>query len=203
MSSPKYIFFDVGNIFLTYDRVFDKVCFDFNIKKSDFEAVYDLYDRDANMGKIDISDVWKVLTDKLHLRDAVNYDFVNNWISDYDRIDPIFDLVSSLSGKIDMGIISNYYRGFFEATTAQGFIPKVKFDPIIISAEVHLRKPDPEIFILAQSKIKYQGDEVIFVDDKIENLESASRTLGWQTFLFDYQSPDLSVGKLKEILNFR
>lgn len=203
MTLPKFVFFDVGNIFMTYDRVFEKVTSDFNIKKSDFEAIYDIYDRDANLGKININDVWKILIEKLHLQNASDYDFITNWISDYDRIDPVYNLVNSLSGKVEMGIISNYYRGFFEATVSQGFIPPVKFDPIIISAEVGMRKPDPEIFLLAQSKIKYQKEDVIFVDDKIENLESASRTLGWQTFLFDYSSPIESTDNLKEILNFR
>jgi epoxide hydrolase-like predicted phosphatase len=57
------------------------------------------------------------------------------------------------------------------------------FDELIISSEVGLRKPDPRIFRLALKRLKVAAGEAVFVDDFVENIESAQAE-GLQTILF-------------------
>jgi putative hydrolase of the HAD superfamily len=47
------------------------------------------------------------------------------------------------------------------------------FDTAVISAEVHLHKPQPEIYLLAADRLGVQPAECIFVDDLRENCEGA------------------------------
>jgi epoxide hydrolase-like predicted phosphatase len=47
------------------------------------------------------------------------------------------------------------------------------FDTAVISAEVHMHKPQPEIYRLAAERLKVASDECIFVDDLRENCEGA------------------------------
>ena len=47
------------------------------------------------------------------------------------------------------------------------------FDTAVISAEVHLHKPQPEIYRLAAERLKVAPEECVFVDDLRENCESA------------------------------
>jgi len=47
------------------------------------------------------------------------------------------------------------------------------FDTAVISAEVHMHKPQPEIYRLAADRLGVQPRECIFVDDLRENCEGA------------------------------
>lgn len=57
------------------------------------------------------------------------------------------------------------------------------FDAVVISDQVGLRKPDPEIFRLTTSKIGLPPEECLFVDDTESNLPGA-RALGMGTLFF-------------------
>lgn len=47
------------------------------------------------------------------------------------------------------------------------------FDAVVISGEVGLRKPDPEIYLLAAAKVGLDASECVFVDDFRVNCEGA------------------------------
>jgi HAD superfamily hydrolase (TIGR01509 family) len=51
------------------------------------------------------------------------------------------------------------------------------FDAIVISGEVGMRKPEPEIFALVLDLLGVRADETVFVDDLRPNIEAA-RALG-------------------------
>jgi epoxide hydrolase-like predicted phosphatase len=197
--SIKFVYFDIGNVFMTYDHVFRKVVSDFTLNQTELDRVYEPYDIDANLGKINIPKVWTILCEKLSINNGSSYDFIKSWVSDYESIIPMHEFIKSIEGQYPLGIISNYYAGFYEECITQGFIPKVNFTDVIISAEVGLMKPDIKIYDLAEKRSGFRGEEILFIDDKQENLYSA-RTLGWQVFLFDYKQPVKSVTELKKIL---
>jgi len=47
------------------------------------------------------------------------------------------------------------------------------FDVAVISAEVHMHKPQPEIYRLAAERLGVKTEECVFVDDLQENCEGA------------------------------
>jgi len=49
------------------------------------------------------------------------------------------------------------------------------FDAVVISGEVGMRKPEPEIFELAVSLIHLPADQCVFVDDMAHNIVAAQR----------------------------
>ena len=58
------------------------------------------------------------------------------------------------------------------------------FDPIIISFEIGVHKPDPEIFNYELRQSPFQASEIVFIDDKLENLEAAEKAGFGQCILF-------------------
>lgn len=197
--SPKIVYFDIGNVFMTFDKIFTRVTHDYNLDLSQFDAAYEPYDVAANLGRITIPQVWTELCQKLNIAGGESYDFVKSWVSDYESILPMHQLATAISQKYPVGIISNYYLGFFEEATTQGFIPSLTFSPKIISAEVGCQKPDLKIYQIAETKSGFSGQEVFFIDDKMENIVAAQK-LGWQTFCFDYKNVQVSVDHLSKML---
>ena len=70
-----------------------------------------------------------------------------------------------------------------------------EFDEIIISGEVNLIKPKPEIYNLLLSKIEYSASECLFIDDAQVNI-NAARALGFHTLRFE--TPEILGKALKE-----
>jgi putative hydrolase of the HAD superfamily len=80
-------------------------------------------------------------------------------------------------------------------------------DRLILSCLVGLAKPDPAIFRLALERLGTSADDALFVDDRIENVESA-RQLGLSTLLIarpdstgDGAAGPESVGDLSSLLS--
>ena len=53
------------------------------------------------------------------------------------------------------------------------------FDVAISSADARLAKPDPAFYRHAETRLNATGDEVVFLDDALGNIEAA-RSLGWR-----------------------
>jgi len=71
-------------------------------------------------------------------------------------------------------LLSNYGRTSFKAAKTHGrlsFLPLV--DGAVISYEVQVVKPEPEIYRALLSKYGLKAEESIFLDDKAENIEAA------------------------------
>ena len=57
------------------------------------------------------------------------------------------------------------------------------FEAWLVSGDVGLRKPDPRIYALLARRLKADGSEIIFVDDRLLNLDAAAER-GWTTVRF-------------------
>jgi HAD superfamily hydrolase (TIGR01509 family) len=64
-------------------------------------------------------------------------------------------------------------------------------DPAVMRIRHHLpshrlglQKPDPKIYLRLEQQLGYGGAQIIFFDDKVENIEAA-RAAGWHGELVD------------------
>ena len=69
------------------------------------------------------------------------------------------------------------------------------FDEIVLSGEVKLNKPEPEIYLMLLSKIEYAAEECLFIDDSQANVDAA-KSLGFQAIPFE--TPEILERDLKE-----
>lgn len=58
-----------------------------------------------------------------------------------------------------------------------------RFEDIVVSGREKLAKPDPAIFHLAAERFGYAPEAMLFIDDNLNNVQSAEK-LGWQTHHF-------------------
>jgi putative hydrolase of the HAD superfamily len=76
------------------------------------------------------------------------------------------------SHGIRTALLSNSWGNTYPRDTWDGM-----FDDVVISGEVGLRKPEPEIFLLAARRLELKPDECVFVDDLELNVDG-SRAVG-------------------------
>ena len=95
-----------------------------------------------------------------------------------------------------VGLLSNGNREFFDRKTfAERPDFKDLFDPLIISSDVHIVKPDAAIFTYALETANAVAQETLFIDDSLVNIE-ASIALGIHGVL--YTTPEKLVEDLKQ-----
>jgi epoxide hydrolase-like predicted phosphatase len=71
------------------------------------------------------------------------------------------------------------------------------FDGVVISGEVGLHKPEPEIFHLGAEQIGLPPSECVFVDDLKENCDGAA-AVGMTPLL--HRGPDMTLPELERLL---
>jgi putative hydrolase of the HAD superfamily len=70
------------------------------------------------------------------------------------------------------------------------------FDAVVISAEVGLHKPQPEIYRLAAERLEVEPERCVFVDDLRENCEGAE-AVGMTTIR--HRSAPETIARLTEL----
>jgi epoxide hydrolase-like predicted phosphatase len=94
---------------------------------------------------------------------------------------------------IPTGLISNSWGG----TTYNLDLIGELFDGVVISGEVGLHKPEPEIFRLGAERIGLPPEECVFVDDLKENCAGAE-AIGMIAIL--HRGADTTLPELEELL---
>jgi len=108
------------------------------------------------------------------------------WVEPYKRYHKpkkgTWQILKELKEKgMKICVLSDTIKPHYKINLESGFYNN--FDEKVISCEVGLIKPDPEIHTLALKKLRLRPREVIFIDNQRKNI-IASRKLGIKSFLF-------------------
>lgn len=99
----------------------------------------------------------------------------------FERSAPVYDMAAQLRANgIKTGIISNVYPMTARQNEALGNYDG--FDPVVLSCDVHMVKPQAGIYTLAAEKLGIQPKEILLVDDQEKCLPPA-QALGMRTLL--------------------
>jgi HAD superfamily hydrolase (TIGR01509 family) len=83
------------------------------------------------------------------------------------------DLIRRLhSGGVPTGLLSNSWGG---GDYPRDLFPEI-FDAVVISGEVGMRKPEPQIFLHAAQLLGLEPQQCIFIDDLEANVTAAEET---------------------------
>ena len=96
------------------------------------------------------------------------------------------------AGGVKTGLISNSWGlGIYDRA------PTDLFDAALISADVGLHKPQPEIYLLACERLAVEPYQTVFVDDLRENCAGAE-AVGMTALL--HRDPEETVARLEALL---
>jgi epoxide hydrolase-like predicted phosphatase len=128
----------------------------------------------ATLGKITTREHWErirlALGSSMDDFPGVRRDFWGG-----DKLDAgLVEYIRCLRPRFKTGLLSNAWDNLRQVITHTWEIADA-FDDIVISAEVGMAKPDPQIYELAVQRLGVPASEAIFVDDFSHNIEAANR----------------------------
>ncbi|MBU0569341.1 HAD-IA family hydrolase [Patescibacteria group bacterium] len=194
----KFVYFDVGGVMLKFNEGIEKLSKIFEVE---YGACYDAWrqlDDSVCLGKLKPQDMWLLLKKRFgYLGEDI--DFIEFWVSNFEKIPATYDLLYELSDRIPMGLLTNIYSGTFEVAKNHGYIPNIKYQSIVMSCENSVVKPDGRIYEIAKKKSQVEHHEILFIDDLEEYIDPAKK-LGWSTVLFETNAPNKSIKEIKRLL---
>lgn len=185
------VIFDWGKVMANPDRkgVVAFLCESLQMDEAGFEQA-NLQFKQKRMAGKDIDDVnfW------VHFAAERGIPLQKDWPEKYRAVAleclhadaNMYALVFELKAKgIPVGLLSNIQERYGKLVRDLGLYEP--FDPCILSFEIGVEKPDPKAYRILLATLHLPGKEVVFFDDKWENIEAA-RILGIDAILF--QSPE-------------
>jgi epoxide hydrolase-like predicted phosphatase len=109
--------------------------------------------------------------------------------------EPMLDAVRrARAAGIKTGLISNSWG---EGLAYDPALLEELFDAVVISGDVGLHKPQPEIFLMGAERIGVAPEDCVFVDDLRENCEGAE-AVGMKAIL--HRGAEGTIPQLEELL---
>ena len=170
------ILFDMGNVLIRFDR---KLFLDrLDVSEADKEVLlrevfanveWAQMDRGTKTEETALESMRKRLPERLH---AAAEKLTLHWDEPMIPIEGMYELVEELKEKgYGVYLLSNAsirQHAYWPRIPASKF-----FDGKLISADVHVVKPQPEIYNLCLEKFSLKAEESFFVDDVGSNVEGA------------------------------
>lgn len=145
--------------------------------------------RRAQLGEITADQLWAFVLDRLGMPDENAGAFEAEFWGG-DRLDlNLIDYIRKTKEQYTVALLSNAWDSLRKGLETRFAIHDV-FDPVVISAEVGVMKPAPQIYQLALERCRVQPSEAVFLDDFIENVAGA-RAVGMHAIHFQDRSQAL------------
>ncbi len=195
----KLILFDWGNIveahttgYSCYDA-FDDLFKECGYQGTDLMKELKKYRITRIKDDKEFKETYKLMKEELKLNKSYS-EFSTLYKKIFSKIDyykDVADYEVSLKDRCAIGIFSNLT--IFDKERLEKQVDLPKYDYVLLSYEYGMRKPELELFEEVQKKLPFNKEDILFIDDKKENIESA-KEFGWNTF----QATGLELDMIKE-----
>lgn len=207
MDGIKNIIFDLGGVILNIDYNRTVIAFE-KLGVSQFQNLFskkqqnDFFDK-WETGKISTTNFLQTIKSEYKLQ-CSDVDIIHAWnsmILDF----PLrrLQILQQLQLHYNIYLLSNtnaiHEEAFNKLLQSTCGLPHIGllFDKIYLSHRIGLRKPDASVFEFVINDNQFILDEILFIDDSIQHIESANR-LGLRTIhIQDNMSIENDIFKLK------
>ena len=153
---------------------------------------------DYDMGVLSFDQVAEELAAYRGVEPEFAREMISIAIGKQETIRPTEKLIDELKAAgYKLYVLSNMSREFIDFLRKQKVYEN--FDGDVVSCEVGIVKPMPEIYDLLLKRFELDPAETIFIDDRKENVDAAAAK-GIATFHFDRNDYEGSCERLREIL---
>lgn len=202
----QFVYFDVGGVVIrdfSGTSKWDELISEMGITrehKEEFKKIFDRHELDACTGR-DIESFIPLFQQAFELRLPPAYSLLNGFVSRFEKNETIWPVIRKVHTRYKIGLLTNMYPHMLDSIYRAGLMPDVSWDMVIDSSVEKLRKPQAEIFEIAQKKSGYRDDEILFIDNTQTNVDAALKR-GWQGIVYDPQHVEQSNSEiLSKLLN--
>ncbi len=179
MKDIKWVIFDLGGIVVPESKdLIDKSIAEYlNISVSQFLELTEEYMNQVTIGDVTLLRVYTILIERLKISvspESVLEKHLSRFKEVSTRQDlDILHMIELLKANYNVGCLTNTEIEIVNVNKTTGLFRY--FQKVYLSTEIGLRKPNMDIYYFMLADINCSPQEVVFIDDKPENVESARR----------------------------
>ncbi len=182
----KNVIFDCGRVIVHYNETYIASFFTENEEDAKLLGKIGMarkYWERFDLGILEDEEYKKEVKEELPERLHGNLDrLYDDWIGHCPQIEGMPEIVEDVKKNCKVYLLSNFNKSLRNQLYK---IPVLeKFDGLVISGEVKMAKPNPEIYQYLLHTYQLKAEECIFIDDLSTNIEVA-KALGIHGYLFD------------------
>lgn len=152
------------------------------IKKEDFLPVWNEEAEDVDEGIITTEEFLKNVLKRLNSsRDFDQYK--KHYWNSYEPKEDVRDFAKELKKDFELVFLTNFGDDFYKFNKRWNLDDIFDKDKMFISADIKMVKPHDDIYLYVLDRIGKKPEEVVFIDDKAENIKTAKR-LGMHAIQF-------------------
>ena len=165
-----FIYFDIGGVLisdLSKTNEWDEIVSSWNIpnqRVNDVNVRFDEFEKEVNVGR-DTDEFLPILKEEFGIRLGNDYSLLTDIIDRFKKNEGIEKILKEGEDKYGMGLLTNMYPGMFEGISKKKIMPVIDWEVILDSSKVRLKKPEPEIYEIAQKKSGVRAEEILFIDN--------------------------------------
>ena len=200
MKKIRLVLFDIGGVLVKwqdtwlYEKISKKYGIPLNILESECKNTISK----LHSGEISENEFWKIIGMKFNCDELINCErsFFFPIFSKLAKIDTeVLTILNQIKNiGLMIGTLSNLESTTKKILNNQNFFSNFDFE--FLSHEIGFTKPDKRIFQYVLIHNPYNADEIIFIDDKLDNI-MASNNIGIRSIL--YTNPKNLIHELKNL----
>jgi len=201
----KFIYFDVGGVLvrdLSDTNEWSLLLDEWGLvgeNRQKFNKFFNSFEEKLNIGN-GIEDFSKIMEKRFGVELPKNYSLSNELVDRFFcQNKKMMEIIGKIRDSYKLGLLTNMYKGMLDLIRKKKLIPDVYWSVIVDSSIEKCKKPEGKIYEIAQERSKMDINEILFVDNKKENLEIPKK-MGWQTFWFDSSNYERSNKELESFL---
>jgi len=202
----KFAYFDIGGVLIkdfSGTSSWDLLTEEWGIIKKEDKKKIDImfhnFAKEADSGR-SVEDFLLLAEKNFEIKFPKNYSINKDFVDRFCKNEGIGEIINNIKNKYQLGLLTNMYPEMLDLIRKNNLIPNIGW--IVVDSSIEkCRKPDKKIYEIAEKKLGFKGKDILFVDNRIENLEIPKK-MGWQTYWFDSSDYEKSNQKLKLFFDY-
>jgi HAD superfamily hydrolase (TIGR01509 family) len=198
----RFIYFDVGGVLLEFEHSRTQIPQIFGIDKVSYSQVMTNVAHQRNIGKLNGQELEIIFNKEFGKVFPKGYLVTGQSAELFSPIKEMHHFIEKLATRYRLGLLTNVSREVHDRIQrdfANVLYPPVDLEIKITSFEEGVAKPDLEIYRRAIARTKLHAAEILFIDDKLENI-TAAKQVGMQAMLFETKNPQKMIENLGKLL---
>lgn len=183
----KFVYFDVGGVVVkdfSKTNKWEDFMVSIGVDRQDFDR-FDTYWESLEVSVMDdMQSIVPEINKEFGLKLSSDHDLLSEFTSRFEKNESIWPIISKIKEDYKIGLLTDQYPGMLDALYQRGVMPDIEFDVVIDSSIEKLRKPQKEIYELAEKRSNCSGYEILFIDNSESKL-IVPRDMGWKVLLYD------------------
>lgn len=192
----KFVYFDMnGCLVRSASNALARLADESGASQDTVETVFWTYNEDVNRGVKSVDELNTALAERL----GIMVDWNRYYLDACEATPLMADLLAWVARNYRVGILTNTMPNLVQPMLDAGLLPRVDYDAIVASCDVHALKPEARMFEIATEMAGVAPDEILLVDDDRPNLTAAGKQ-GWHTMKFHAFMPQESIEAIRAAL---